>query len=121
MTNELTSNIKSKNVWLRGFFMLLFAAFYSVSGMVLSVVAVFQFGCTLFTGKPNDNATRFGSCVGQYIYQITRFVTFNTEQKPFPFSPWPEPGQETGPEGGGVAGGDQSSDSAFDPETRGPL
>lgn len=91
MSDEFKANVKSKNVWLRGLFMLLFAVFYGVAEFVLLVVAVFQFGCTLFTGKPNGNATGFGNSIGQYIYQITQFVTFNTEQKPFPLSTWPEP------------------------------
>lgn len=91
MSDEFKTNIKSKNVWLRGFFMLLFTFFYGVAEIVLAVVAVFQFGCVLFTREPNVNATRFGNSVGQYIYQISQFVTFNTEQKPFPFFAWPEP------------------------------
>ena len=91
MSEEFKANIKSKSIWLRGFFMLLFAVFYGVAEVVLVVVALFQFGCALFAGKPNDNATGFGNSVGQYIFQITQFVTFNTEQKPFPFSAWPEP------------------------------
>lgn len=71
-------------------FMLLFALFYGVAEFVLVVIAVFQFGHALITGQPNENVTRFGYSVGRYIFQITQFVTFNTEEKPFPFSPWPE-------------------------------
>lgn len=91
MSDEFKSSVRSKSVWLRGFFMLLFAVFYGVSEIVLTVVAVFQFGCCLFTGRPNGNATRFGNAVGQYIFQIAQFVTFNSDQRPFPFSPWPRP------------------------------
>ena len=71
--------------------MLLFAVLYGVAEIVLAAVAIFQFGAALITGKPNDNATRFGNSLGQYIFQITQFVTFNTEVKPFPLSGWPEP------------------------------
>ena len=91
MNDELKTNLKSKSIWLRGLFMLLFAVLYGVAEMVLAVVAIFQFGAALITGSPNDNVTRFGNSLGQYIFQITQFVTFNTEVKPFPFSSWPEP------------------------------
>ena len=90
MNEEVKSNLKSKSVWLRGLFMLLFAVLYGVAEFILAVVAVFQFGAALITGKPNNNAVRFGNSLGQYIFQITQFVTFNSEVKPFPFSSWPE-------------------------------
>lgn len=90
MSEEVKANLKSKSVWLRGFFMVLFAILYGVAEFVLAIVAIFQFGAALITGKPNDNAVRFGNSLGQYIFQIAQFVTFNTEIKPFPFSSWPE-------------------------------
>lgn len=89
MDEEMKSNLKSKSIWVRGLFMLLFAALYGVAELVLVVVAVFQFGHALFTGRPNDNVTAFGRSVGRYIFEITLFVTFNTDDRPFPFSPWP--------------------------------
>lgn len=91
MNDELKDNLKSKSIWLRGLFMLLFAVFYGVAEIVLVVVAVFQFGAALITGKANDNVKRFGNSVGQYFFQIVQFVTFNSEIKPFPFTSWPEP------------------------------
>ena len=90
MNDDIKTHMKSKNIWMRGLFMLLFTVLYGVAEFVLAFVAVFQFGHALFTGQPNDNVTRFGYSVGRYIFEITLFVTFNTEEKPFPFSPWPE-------------------------------
>lgn len=91
MSEDVKTNLKSKSVWLRGFFMVLFAVLYGVAEFVLAVVAIFQFGSALITGRPNNNAIRFGNSLGQYIFQIAQFVTFNAEVKPFPFSSWPEP------------------------------
>ena len=95
MAEDIRSNIKSKSVWMRGLFMLLFAVLYGVAEFVLLVIAVFQFGHALFTGRPNDNVTVFGFSVGRYIFDITKFVTFNTEEKPFPFSAWPAAGDQS--------------------------
>jgi hypothetical protein len=30
-----------------------------------------------------------------YFYEILQFVTFNTDEKPFPFSSWPQPANES--------------------------
>ena len=90
MSDEIKTNVRSKSVWLRGVFMLLFAFLFWVAEFVLMVVAVFQFGHTLFTGRPNENATGFGYSVGRYIFEIAQYLTFNTEERPFPFSAWPD-------------------------------
>lgn len=90
MNEDIKTNVKSKSIWMRGLFMLLFAILYGVAEFVLAVIAIFQFGHALFTGRPNDNAKEFGFSVGRYIFDITKFVTFNTDEKPFPFSPWPD-------------------------------
>lgn len=91
MSDDFKENIQSKSIWTRGLFMLLFTLFWGLVEIVLAAVAVFQFGCVLFTSRPNDNATQLGNSIGQYIFQIAQFVTFNSEEKPFPFAPWPEP------------------------------
>ena len=95
MNDDIKTHMKSKNIWKRGLFMLLFTVLYGVAEFVLAFVAVFQFGHALVTGQPNDNVTRFGYSVGRYIFEITLFVTFNTEERPFPFSPWPEQPADT--------------------------
>jgi hypothetical protein len=41
------------------------------------------------TRRANDNLLSFGRSLSVYIYQIARYVTFNQEERPFPFSPWP--------------------------------
>ncbi len=90
MNDDIKTHMKSKSIWMRGLFMLLFTVLYGVAEFVLAFVAVFQFGHALFTGQPNGNVTRFGRSVGRYIFQITLFVTFNSDEKPFPFASWPQ-------------------------------
>jgi hypothetical protein len=97
MDEGIKTNFKSKSIWTRGLFMLLFAALYGVAEFVLLVIAVFQFGHALFTGRANDNVIAFGYSVGCYIFDITKFVTFNSDVKPFPFSAWPAVTSHTEP------------------------
>lgn len=76
-------------VFIRALFMILFVIIYYVAGWLVVAVAVFQFVVVLITGKQNSNLTAFGEGLSRFIYQIARFLTFNTEDKPFPFSEWP--------------------------------
>ena len=63
---------------------------YSLAEVLLTAVVVFQFLATLFTGETNARLRLFGLSLAAFIYQIASFVTFNSDEKPFPFGPWPE-------------------------------
>lgn len=77
------------NIWLRALFMVLFGMLYSLAGTVLFVVAVLQFIFVLMGSAPNARLLAFGRSLGSYVQQLVNFQTFNTEEKPFPFSDWP--------------------------------
>ena len=46
----------------------------------------------LLAGKPNDRLVSFGRSLGRYLQQIVEFLTFATEEMPFPFNDWPAGG-----------------------------
>ncbi len=78
-----------RNIWMRGLFMLLMAFAFHVCVTVLCVVAVIQFVIMLLNGTPNVRLVSFGRSMGSYLRQIVHFLTFATEEAPFPFSEWP--------------------------------
>ncbi len=44
----------------------------------------------LFTGRVNPELRDVGQSLASYIYENIRYLTYNTETRPFPFgSPWP--------------------------------
>jgi hypothetical protein len=44
----------------------------------------------LFTGEVNRELRGVGQSLASYIYENIRFLTFNTEDRPFPLgNPWP--------------------------------
>lgn len=88
--DELRENLTEGSIWIRGLFMLLFALLYSIAEIVLAAVAILQFFIRLITGSVNSNLLELGYSVSTYAYQIFLFLTFNSEERPFPFSPWPE-------------------------------
>ncbi len=88
-SDEVKENLKSRSTWLRLVFMILFAALFWVAEMVLLIVALLQFLWKLFSAATNARLTDFGENLGRYLYQIVRFLTFNSEEMPFPFDDWP--------------------------------
>lgn len=87
---SVSDHLSSKDTWLRGLFILVFAVIYYVAAFVVCVVVIFQFITKLFTGKVNRETTALGQSLSTFIYQILLFVTFKSDQKPYPFSPWPK-------------------------------
>lgn len=95
MSNEeLKRNLTSTNQWLRLIYMVLFAVLLEVAGFVMLAVIIAQFLFAIFTGGANDNLRRLGDQISTFIYQSLQFLIYNTEEKPFPFSEWPESEEE---------------------------
>jgi nitrogen fixation-related uncharacterized protein len=90
MDEQLKSNLTSSHHWLRLVFMVLFALILQVASLVMWALVAVQFLWALVTGDDNDKLRRFGHSLAKFIFDALRFLTYNTEQKPFPFSDWPE-------------------------------
>ncbi len=69
--------------------MLLMVIAFQISGTLLAVGAIIQFVLALPGGTPNARLTDFGRRLGLYLDQIASFVTFATDEAPFPFGAWP--------------------------------
>lgn len=78
-----------RKLWLRTLQMLLMCVAFQLAVWLLVVVAVLQLVLAAATDGPNDRLRSLGGSIGRYLRQIADFVTFGTEQVPFPFSDWP--------------------------------
>lgn len=88
--SDLEKNVRSKNTWLRLLFMIVMAVAWSIAVFITGAVVVVNFFYVLITGKTNSRLTAFGQSLATYLYQIVRFMTFNTETRPFPMDEeWP--------------------------------
>lgn len=92
---DIKENLATSATWIRGLFMLLFGLCYSIAEIILFFISVFQFLHTLVTGSTQPRLLELGKHMSEYVYQIYLFLTFNSEDKPFPFGPWP--GDDGGP------------------------
>ena len=99
--DELRENLIETSTWVRGLNMLLFiviyALLYTLAEIVLFGVVIAQFVIKLITGSVNQRLLDLGYSTSTYVYQIFLFLTFVSEERPFPFSPWPVRHAEQGP------------------------
>lgn len=90
MNEDKTINKDPKyNIWLRGLVMLLMGLAYQVMGTVVLIVTIIQFVIRLLSGAPNARLLSFGRSLGRYLQQIVSYLTFASEEIPFPFNDWP--------------------------------
>ena len=76
---------------LRAVWMLVFFFAWQLAELLLLAVVLLQLVLRLMKGQPDASLQAFGDSLSQYIAQIGRFGTFNTDEKPWPFADWPTP------------------------------
>lgn len=84
---RISSNTRS--IWMRGLIMLLMALAYQLVSTLLFVLAVIQFILALINDAANPRLMAFGRSLGRYQGQVANFVSFASEDPPFPFADWP--------------------------------
>lgn len=94
--NDTTAASAPRKKWVRALVMLLMAVAFQLAAWVLVCVAVLQLILSLATDSTNDRLRSFGRSVGRYLAQIADFVSYGTEEAPFPFSDWPSETAATG-------------------------
>ena len=86
----IKENVKNPDVWLHGLFILIFGVILYFAIILVWLLVVFQFASKLLTGKLNPQLADFSSGLLRYISLMLGYITFQSDEKPFPFSPWPE-------------------------------
>ena len=87
--------VKDYNNWLRIFFMIAYSIIllYLIVPIVV-VVMTAQVLCLFGSGKLNSNLTIFGESLAKYIQQTIQFLLYKSSEKPFPFKPFPNFGED---------------------------
>jgi len=76
--------------WFRGIYVLLFFFLGYIACFVVVIVSVLQFLSNVFFNKNNAQLLNFGQSLSIYGEEIIQFITYNSEEKPFPFKSWPK-------------------------------
>jgi hypothetical protein len=80
---------EKRSLWVRLLLMILMAMAFHLAATLLGVLALVQFVLAIVAGGPNERLQQLGRSLGSYFRQLTNFLSFATEQAPFPFSDWP--------------------------------
>ena len=90
MQIEIPQHLSNKTTWQRILYIILFSIAFSIAKTVLTFAVIIQVIIVLFTGKPHENLKIFGQQLSEYLYQTSKYMTFNSDTQPFPFSDWPK-------------------------------
>lgn len=104
-------------IWKRALFMLLFLVLYSAAEIVLKILVLVQLVLALVSGSVNDKLLRLGSSLSIYVRQVFSYLTFNTEQQPFPMDDWPADEAESSPWFVSEAVTEQAGEQSVEPQT----
>lgn len=74
---------------LRVAYVIFFYFIYGLTDFLLLLIAITQTLLNLFNGGPNQSLQAFGASLGLYVKQIAEYVSHAHDEKPFPFSDWP--------------------------------
>ena len=99
MDTETKSHLSDRGTWMRLIYMICFVAIFGVAQMVGAAAVLAQFLFKLLTGQPNPRLREFGGSLAAYFKQLAAFLTYHSEEMPFPFGEWPAvaPGASTPP------------------------
>jgi hypothetical protein len=115
MDDAPRSTFGDRTIWVRLLYMLFCAIAWSIAELLVLIVALFQSACVLVNGTVHERALRFGRNLAAYMEALLRFVTFNDEQVPFPFSDWPDEAPGDSPWRAGRRGPAPEPATAADP------
>ena len=63
---------------------------FSVIFLAIAVVVIVQFLLKLATGEVHERLRTLGGALGTYVHQIIAFLTYHSEDMPYPFGDWPD-------------------------------
>jgi len=92
MSNDQKSRIGDPELWIRLLYMIVFALLSGLARLLICAIALLQFLAVLISGADNRALRDFSASLTDWVWLCFRFITFDSEEKPFPFADWPAPG-----------------------------
>ena len=88
----MNEKYEDKSTWQRILFVAVFWIIFHLVQFVLLAVAIGQCLFKLFNGNANPQLSHLGHNLSQFVQEILAYVTFNSDQRPFPFNDFPKEG-----------------------------
>ncbi len=89
-TVALTENIKEPSIWVNFFLKVIYLIFLNFIIPFLGFITLLQLLFSLGSKKPNDNLISFSKKISIYTYQIINFITYSSDERPWPFNAFPD-------------------------------
>ena len=89
-TVALSENIKEPSIWVNFFLKVIYLIFLNFIIPFLGFITLLQLLFSLGSKKPNDNLISFSKKISIYIYQIINFITYSSDERPWPFNTFPD-------------------------------
>ena len=89
-TVALSKNIKEPSIWVNFFLKVIYLIFLNFIIPFFGFITLLQFLFSLGSKKPNDNLISFSKKISIYIYQIINFITYSSDERPWPFNTFPD-------------------------------
>ena len=86
---DIKISLLNTRTWIRIAYMVLFLVLLLVARGVLFLLILIQTGIVLVSGADNAKLRDLGQSLSKWVLQTLLFVTFNSEDKSFPFDDWP--------------------------------
>jgi hypothetical protein len=87
---EPERQIERQETGMRIVLTVLFMLIVRVVEIVLGAIVLFQLVFTLITKRaPGERVVRFANRIIAYVMQLLRYLTYQDDQRPFPFSDFP--------------------------------
>lgn len=88
MENTLIKNLGDAKQWQRLVMVGLFFLILYPVALIVGLLAVVQAILSLTTGSGHAKLSGLGNEIANYVRSILLFVSYDSEEKPFPFAPW---------------------------------
>lgn len=84
--DQILTNLSNQHSWIRLIYMLIYGVMLHVAGLILWLLCGAQFICTLIFGADNQSLRNLTASIIGFVNDALRFVSYNSESRPFPFT-----------------------------------
>lgn len=90
MSLNVEQHIKKPSTWKRGLYILFYSICYQLAAAILFFIILFQFVLKLLSGDTHAELRQLSRRLATYLYQLIQFMSFNSNDKPYPYGEWPD-------------------------------
>ncbi|MBW2264974.1 MAG: DUF4389 domain-containing protein [Deltaproteobacteria bacterium] len=89
-STETTDILSRKRIAIRFLYTIFFVLVLEILKIIIQLSVLFQYVYLFITTDYNNPVRNLSNKVAAYAYKVMRYVTLNENQRPFPFSEFPQ-------------------------------